>query len=68
MTKTIRAQLLKYVARVMVDVDMSPTPLKVIRKQACLRIKGSFGLSKDPGPKRCLNTLWKEESKKIKTL
>jgi hypothetical protein len=50
----------------MVDVDMSPMPLKVIGREVCLRAKGPFGLSKDPGPKRSPNILWKEESKEIK--
>jgi hypothetical protein len=50
----------------MVDVDMSSTPLKVIGKEVCLWTKGLSRLSKDPGPKRCPNTLWKEESKEIK--
>jgi hypothetical protein len=50
----------------MVDVDMSPTPPKVLGKEACLQAKGPFGLSKDPRPKRCLNILWRKESKGIK--
>jgi hypothetical protein len=50
----------------MVDVNMSPTPPKVIGREACLWTKGRFGLSKDLGPKRCPNTLWKEESKEMK--
>ncbi len=49
-----------------VDVDMSPTPLKVIRMEAYLRAKGPSGLSKDLGPKRCPNTLWREKSKEIR--
>jgi hypothetical protein len=36
----------------MVDVDMNPTPMKVIRNEACLRTKGPFRLLKDHGPKR----------------
>jgi len=36
MIETIRAQLLKLVVRVMMDVDMNPTPLKVIGREACL--------------------------------
>jgi hypothetical protein len=50
----------------MVDVDMNPIPLKVIRKEACLQIKSLSGLLKDPRPKRRPNILWKEESKEIK--
>jgi hypothetical protein len=34
--------------------------------QVCLQAKGPYGLSKDPGSKRCPNILWKEESKEIK--
>ncbi len=45
---------------------MSPMPPKVIGKEPCLQVKGPFGLSKDPKPKRCPNTLWKEESKEIR--
>jgi hypothetical protein len=37
----------------MVDVDMKPTPLKIIRKEVCLGAKSPYGLSKDHGPKRC---------------
>jgi len=50
----------------MVDVNMNPTPPKVIRRESCLRTKNPSRLSKDFGPKRCPNTLWKEESKEIK--
>jgi hypothetical protein len=50
----------------MVDVNMNSTPLKVIGKETYLRTKGLSGLSKDHGPKRHTNTLWKEESKVIK--
>jgi hypothetical protein len=39
----------------MVDVDMNLTPPKVIGKEACLRVKGPFGLSEDLGPKRRLS-------------
>ncbi len=48
------------------DVDMNLTSPKVIVREACLRIKGLFGLSKDPRPKKHLNTLWKKESKEIR--
>jgi hypothetical protein len=41
---------------------MRSPPPKVIRKEACLRPKSLFKLSKDFGPNRHLNT-WKEESK-----
>jgi len=50
----------------MVDVDMSLTPLKVIRRETCLWTRGPFGLSKDPRPKRCPNIWRTEESKEIK--
>jgi len=50
----------------MVDVNMNPTPLKVIRKEVCLQVNSSFRLSKDPIPKRHSNILWKEESNEIK--
>jgi hypothetical protein len=50
----------------MVDVDMSSTPPKVIGREVCLLAKGLSKLSKDPAFKRCLNTLWKEESKEIR--
>jgi len=45
----------------MLDVDMNPTPLKVIGRKTCLRAKGPFGLLKDLGPKRHPNTLWRDE-------
>jgi hypothetical protein len=61
MIEMTRAQLLKYVARAMVDVDMSLTPLKVIGKEACLQVKGPSRLLKDPRPKNCPNTLWRGE-------
>jgi hypothetical protein len=50
----------------MVDVNMSLKPSKVIRREACLRTKGPSRLSKDPGPKRHPNILWKKMSKQIK--
>jgi hypothetical protein len=50
----------------MVDVDMSSTPLKFIRREAYLQIKGPYRLSKDPRLKRGPNTLWREELKEIK--
>jgi hypothetical protein len=61
MTKTIRAQLFKYVIGVMVDVDMNPTPPKVIGREVCLQVKSLFRLSKDPRPKRHPNILWGKE-------
>ncbi len=45
---------------------MNSTPPKVIGKEAYLQTKGPSGLLKDLGPKRCPNTLWKEEPKEIK--
>jgi hypothetical protein len=45
----------------MVDVDMSSTPLKIIRREAYLQAKGPYKLSKDPRPKWRPNILWKEE-------
>jgi len=50
----------------MVYVDMNPTPLKVIGREDCLSVKSLFGLSKDVGPQKHPNILWKEESKEIK--
>jgi hypothetical protein len=47
------------------DVDMSPTPSKVIGRGACLQAKGPSRPSKDPRLKRCPNILWREESKEI---
>jgi hypothetical protein len=66
MIEAIRAQLLKRLFGAMVDVDMSLTPLRVIGKEVCLRAKGLYGLSKDLGPKRHPNTLWREKSKEIR--
>jgi hypothetical protein len=66
MIKVARAQFLKLVVGAMVDVNMSPMPPKVIRKEACLGTKVPSGLLKDPGPKRCPNTLWRGESKEMK--
>jgi len=66
MPEVTKAQLLKYVVWAMVDVEMNLMPLKVIRMETCLRAKGLSRLSKDHGPKRRTNTLWKEESKEIK--
>ncbi len=45
---------------------MNSTPPKVVGRVVCLRAKGPFGLSKDLGPKRCPNILWREESKEIR--
>jgi hypothetical protein len=42
----------------MVDVDMTPTPLKVIKREACLQAKGPSKLSKN------IETLYGGESKK----
>jgi len=50
----------------MVDVNMNLKLSKFIRREACLQAKGPSRLSKDPGPKRHPNTLWKKESKQIK--
>jgi len=50
----------------MVDVNMSPTTLKVIGREVYLWAKGHSRLSKDHGPKRCPNILWKDKSKEIK--
>jgi hypothetical protein len=68
MTEMIKAQLFKYVAKAMVDVNMNLTPSKVIGKEVCLQTKSSFRLSKDLRPKKRPNTLWKEESKEIKKI
>jgi hypothetical protein len=43
----------------MVAIGMSLMPLKDIGKEIFLQVKGPFGLSKDLGPKRCLN-IWKK--------
>jgi hypothetical protein len=66
MAKMTRAQLLKYIVGVMVDVDMSSTPSKVIGKEAYLQTKNPSGLSNDLEPKRRPNTLWRGESKEIR--
>ncbi len=52
----------------MVSVTMSLTPSKVIEREACLWTISPFRLSKDPGPKRCINTWKKEKPKEIKKL
>jgi hypothetical protein len=44
----------------MMDVDMNLTPPEIIGKEVCLQIESPFRLSKDLGPKRCPNILWKE--------
>jgi hypothetical protein len=41
---------------VMVDVGMSLMPPTIIGKEACLWARSFSGLSKDLGPKKCLNT------------
>ncbi len=45
---------------------MNLMPLKVIGREICLQAKGTYRLSRDLGPKRCPNTLWKKELKEIK--
>ncbi len=45
---------------------MNMTPPKVIRKDVYLQIKGPYGLSKDPRPKRRPNILKKGDSNKKK--
>jgi len=47
----------------MVVVGMNSMPLKIIGKIICLWVKGLFGLSKDLGPKRCLNTCKRSQRK-----
>jgi len=37
-------------------VGMSPTPTKITGKEVYLQVRGLFGLSKDPKPKRHPNT------------
>jgi hypothetical protein len=37
-------------------------------REACLRTKALYGLSKDPRPKWSPNTLWREESKEQRIL
>jgi hypothetical protein len=50
----------------MVVVDMKSKAPKTIRKEVCLHAKGHYGLLKDYGPKMCLDTWRREESKEIK--
>ncbi len=45
---------------------MNLTPPKIIGREACLQAKDLFRLSKDLGPKICLNILRKEDSKEIR--
>jgi hypothetical protein len=40
--------------------------LRVIGREVCLRAKGLLRLSKDLGPKRCLNIERKDELKEVK--
>jgi hypothetical protein len=56
MIEATKAQFLKYVVGAMVVVDMKPMPPKTIGRNVCLWARGLFGLSKDPKPKRHLNT------------
>jgi hypothetical protein len=63
MTEMTKAQFLKHVGAM---VNVSPTPLKVIGREACLQVQGPFRLSKGPRPKRHPNILWKVESKEIR--
>ncbi len=42
-----RAQLLKYVVRTMVDVDMNLMPPKIIGREACLQVKGPYEIMKN---------------------
>jgi len=55
MIEATKAQLFIQVIGVMVDVDMNPMPPKFIRREVCLQVKGLYGLSKDLGPKKCVN-------------
>ncbi len=57
MIEMTRAELLKHVVGVMVDVDMSLTPPKVIRREVCLQAKIPSRLSKDHGHKKRPNIL-----------
>jgi hypothetical protein len=56
MMEGTRTQLLKWVARAMVVVDMNLIPPKAIGKEAYLWAKSPFELSRDLAPKRHLNT------------
>jgi hypothetical protein len=56
MIKTTKAQFLKYVVGMMVIINMSSIPPKVIRKKTCLSIGGLFKLSQDFEYKRHPNT------------
>ncbi len=49
----------------MVDVNVNSMPPKVIGKEARLRTRGPFGLSKNLGPKRCPNIWRRKEFFKI---
>ncbi len=60
MIEATKAQLFIQVIGVMVDVDMNPMPPKFIGREVCLQVKGLYGLSKDLGPKKCVN-IWKRE-------
>jgi len=50
---------------VMVDVDMSLTPPKIIGRELCLQVRSLFRLLKNPRPKRHPNIIW-GDVKKIK--
>lgn len=65
MIEATKAQIPKLADGMTVVVSMNSMPLQIIGRITCLWIKGLFGLSKDPGPKRHPNTWKKEKSKKI---
>ncbi len=58
-----RAQLLKWVVKAMVVVNMRPMLLKAIGRKACLWNRGPFWLLKDLEPKRHPN-IWRRKELK----
>jgi hypothetical protein len=66
MIKTTNAQFLKYVVGMMMIINMSSMPPKVIKKKTCLSIRGLFNLSKDFEFNKHPNISRKEESKEIR--
>jgi hypothetical protein len=55
MIEITKAQFLKYVVEMMMIINMSSIPPKVIRRKTCLLVRGLFKLSKDFEYKRHLN-------------
>jgi hypothetical protein len=63
MMEATRAQLLKWVVKAMVVVNMRPMLLKAIGRKACLWNRGPFWLLKDLEPKRRPN-IWRRKELK----